>query len=415
VFRKGDMVFQVASGETASASEASCRRRLANARSVPAAIELTIAFPDQGFIELDATGPGVALTRRYPLTSYPASDRPLSPGSLEKVFRRTGETPFTLDALHVGTLPAVVIPPSELNAVRRDFYGELASALGAGRDRTRAVHRQQALADLLPAVPPRPAAKTALCVGLGAPRDLHLLRDVSINEVALPLTPGALARLESGGRGDARQVERIIWELPPAIFATDQPAFHAEIEQLTGRGFRRFRLQNLGQFQLFAGLDNLELEAGARLFSLNSQALLAWGELGCSSATACLEDDRDNLADLLRRPVDIPLAITVYANPVLMVSRIPLKGVKPERPLLSDRGDAYRVIQRGGLTSVRPEQDFSLLGHLGELRGLGCSRFLVELAHHGPFSPAGRQVLAALAKDQPLAGTSPFNYLLGMT
>jgi hypothetical protein len=37
------------------------------------------------------------------------------------------------------------------------------------------------------------------------------------------------------------------------------------------------------------------------------------------------------------------------------------------------------------------------------------------LAQVGPFSPAGRQILAALGKDQPLAGTSPFNYLLGMT
>jgi len=75
----------------------------------------------------------------------------------------------------------------------------------------------------------------------------------------------------------------------------------------------------------------------------------------------------------------------------------------------------YRVLQRGGLTSVRPEQDFSLIGHLAELRSLGCGRFLIELAQHGPFTPAGRQVLAALAKDQPLAGTSPFNYLHGMT
>jgi len=130
---------------------------------------------------------------------------------------------------------------------------------------------------------------------------------------------------------------------------------------------------------------------------------------------ACLEDDRDNLADLLRRPADIPLAVTVYANPALMVSRIPLKGVKPERPLLSDRGDAYRVIQRAGLTTVRPEQDFSLCGHLAELRAFGCSRFLVELAHVGPFSPAGRQALAAVTRDQEILGASPFNYLLGMT
>lgn len=414
-FHKGDMVFQVASGETATASEASCRKRLAQARAVPGSVTLTIAFPDAATIELTATAPGVALTRRYPISSYPASDRPLAAASLEKVFRRTGETPFTLGELQASGLPAIVVPPSELNTVRREFYAELASELGAGRSRARAERLRLALADLLPAASARPVPKPVVGVGLGAPRDLHLLRDAGIDEVTLPLTPGALNRLETGGRGDARQVGRIVWELPPAIFDGDWPAYQAEVALLAGRGFRRFRLQNLGQFPLFADRADFELEAGARLFSLNSQALLAWREFGCTSAVACLEDDRDNLADLFRRAAGIPLAVTVYANPVLMVSRIPLKSVKPERPLLSDRGDAYRVVQRGGLTTVRPEQDFSLLGHLAELRGLGCGRFLVELSHHGPFSPAGRQVLAALAKDQPVAGTSPFNYLLGMT
>ena len=414
-FRKGDMVFQVAAGETATASEAACRKRLAAARRAPVPVELTILFPDAGTIELTATGAGISMSHRYPVSSYVATDRPLSAESLEKVFRRSGDQPFTLRALHAGTLPAVVVPPSELNAVRREFYGAIAAALGAGQSRTRSERLRQAQAELLPAAPVRPAAKPIVCVGLGAPRDLHLLRDPQVDEVALPLTPGALARLETGGRGDARQTARILWELPPAIFDSDWPAYREEVTLLAGRGFRRFRLHNLGHFALFAELAGVELEAGARLFSLNSQALLTWRELGCSSAVACLEDDRDNLGDLFRHPAGIPLTVTVYANPVLMVSRIPLKAVKSERPLVSDRGEGYRVLQRGGLTSVRPEQDFSLLGHLAELRSLGCGRFLVELAHHGPFTPAGRQVLAALAKDQPLAGTSPFNYLHGMT
>ncbi|MHB8709533.1 MAG: DUF3656 domain-containing U32 family peptidase [Desulfuromonadales bacterium] len=414
-FHKGDMVFQVASGEAVTSSEAACRKRLAKVRAVPGRIALTVAFPSPDAIELTASGTGVALTRRYPITSYPASDRPLSAESLDKIFRRTGETPFTLGVLHADALPAVVVPPSELNAVRRQFYDELAGELGAGKIQARTERLRQAQAELLAAAPPHPVPRPVVCVGLAAPRDLHLLRDAGIDEVTLPLTPGALARLETGGRGDTRQLNRIIWELPPAIFDGDWPAWQTEVTQLAGRGFRRFRLQNLGQFPLFADMAEGELEAGARLFSLNSQALLAWREFGCTSAVACLEDDRDNLADLLKRPAGISLAVTVYANPVLMVSRIPLKGVKPDRPLLSDRGDAYRVVQRGGLTTVRPEQDFSLLGHLAELRGLGCGRFLVELAHQGPFSPAGRQVLAALAKDQPVPGTSPFNYLLGMT
>jgi len=414
-FRKGDLVFQVASGETATTSEAACRKRLSGVRATPGTIDLTVDFPADDTIELQACGAGVALTRRYPVSSFPAADRPLAVASLEKVFRRSGEAPLALGTLHTGRLPAVVVPPSELNAVRRDFYAELTAEFGRGQAMGRSQRLQEARAGLLPAVAPQSVAKAAICVGLGAPRDLHLLRDPAVDEVTLPLTPGALGRVEGGIRGDARQLQRIIWELPPAIFDSDWESYREEVARLHVRGFRRFRAQNLGELPLFAGFSEVEIEAGARLFSLNSQALLAWRELGCCGAVACLEEDRENLADLLNRQPGIPLSVTVYANPVLMVSRIPLKGLKPDRPLVSDRGDAYRVIQRGGMTTVRPEQDFSLCGHLGELRARGCSRFLVELAHVGPFSQIGRQVLTAVARDQVLPGTSPFNYLLGMT
>jgi len=97
-----------------------------------------------------------------------------------------------------------------------------------------------------------------------------------------------------------------------------------------------------------------------------------------------------------------------------MVSRIPLRSVKAEHPLVSDRDEAYRVDNRGGLTVVRPEQDFSLLGHLGELQKMGCSRFIVDLAHLGASSAEGRRVLAACAQDALLPGTSSFNYLQEM-
>jgi putative protease len=165
---------------------------------------------------------------------------------------------------------------------------------------------------------------------------------------------------------------------------------------------------------LFDGAEGLALESGYRLFTTNSQAACAWRELGLSAATLYVEDDRDNLAAVLNRETELPLAVTVYANLPMMVSRIPLRSVKPEHPLVSDRDEAYRVENRTGLTVVRPEQDFSLVGHLGELQKMGCSRFIVDLAHLGATSAEGRRVLAAFAQDAILPGTSTFNYLQEM-
>jgi putative protease len=72
------------------------------------------------------------------------------------------------------------------------------------------------------------------------------------------------------------------------------------------------------------------------------------------------------------------------------------------------------VDQRGGLTIVQAETDFSLLGRLDELRNMGCRSFIVDLSHIGPFSPEGKKVLEALRRGQDVPGTSPFNYERGM-
>jgi putative protease len=136
--------------------------------------------------------------------------------------------------------------------------------------------------------------------------------------------------------------------------------------------------------------------------------------LGAAEATLYIEDDRDNLRQILQRECGLHLALTVYGSVPLITSRIPIRGVRPDTPLLSDRNDAYRVSQRGGLTVIAPEVDFSLLGRLGEIQATGCGRFILELNHLGPFSPEGKRVLEALRKGNEVPGTSPFNFEMGM-
>jgi putative protease len=107
-------------------------------------------------------------------------------------------------------------------------------------------------------------------------------------------------------------------------------------------------------------------------------------------------------------------AVTVYASVPLITSRIRIRGVRPDSPVLSDKGDAYRVNGRSGLTVVSSDADFSLLGRLAELQALGCGDFTVDLSHFGPFSPAGKRVLEALRRDGVVPGTSLFNFEGGM-
>lgn len=410
-FKVGDAVFKVSSEQAFTLSEAACRRRLEQAPPALQEVTLGITMPTTGELHLHAHCAGFGLEADFAVESFPAKERPLDAATLESVFARTAGAPFRLAGLTAENLPAVVIPPSRLKEIRRDFYRRLEADLTEAQTRRRHAAQQGALAELLPALPPRPAGSRRLGVIIPGPREAQLLANPDVERLLLPLTLGAVHELERGGRRLTTQADQVVWDLPLVILDTQWPNFREAVTLLCQRGFRHFRLNNLGHFELFAELPETVLSTGYRLFSLNSQALLAWKELGASEATLYIEDDRANLGELLARETGLELAVTVYAPVPLITSRIPIRGVRADSPVVSDRGEQYRVEQRGGLSVLSSETDFSLLGHLPELQAAGAERMIIDLSHLGAFSPRGRQVLEAWRRGQDLPGTSPFNFL----
>jgi collagenase-like PrtC family protease len=317
----------------------------------------------------------------------------------DKVFKVGGKAAFTLspEACRV-TLAQVVVP--EKSPAQKE---SLAQA------------RQQALAALLPGSAPQAAADRILIVRGKETRDFLILDEPGVAELELPLTPEAMASLKKVDTRLADWQGRVIWEIPPLLFGSEWDEYRRAVGMLAGQGFNKFRLNNLGHIPLFAGLSGLTLRGGFRCYTLNSQAALAWQELGLAELTADLEDDRKNLQELFRRAEYLPpLAVTVYSPLPVMLSRIPVRGVRPGSVLRAEGGEGYRVFQHHGLTEVLAEQDFSLLGHLAELKSMGCGRLIADLSYCGAMSAKGRQVLAALDADQPLPEITGFNYQRGL-
>ncbi|MDH3997496.1 MAG: U32 family peptidase [Desulfuromonadales bacterium] len=410
-FRQGDLIFKVSSGKAFNLSQSACRKRLDTVSPGKVVFDLDVAVTPER-IDLSASALGVTLKRSFEIESFPAKDRPLSQQVLAKAFGKTADLPLTLGQLHCGELPPIVLPLSRLNAIRREFYAELAEPLEERQHQARTEHRRKAMADLVAGAEPKEQAPQFGIV-VSNPREWSAVATQSDIDVLIPLLPGAEESLGKPGRSTKPQ--QVIWELPLTIFDCDWPLYQATIERLYEQGFRRFRLQNIGQFELFSALDQAELECGYRLFTTNSQAGCAWKELGATAATLYVEDDSANMALLLKSAIGIPLKVTAYANLPMMLSRIPLRGVKSDRPLLSDRQEGYRVEQKRGITSVRPEQDFSLSGQLDALAQMGCHHFIVDLSHCGAASNQGRQVRDAIAKNEAIPATSSFNFNQEMT
>lgn len=275
----------------------------------------------------------------------------------------------------------------------------------------------EALAALLPENLVEPATGLELTVRGRDPRDIGLL-DQEEEEVArleLPLNAGNLVSLKSEEKRLSRVQGRLIWDIPAMLFGPEWAEYRRGVRMLHSFGYRQFRINNLGHIPLFAGLDQVTLSGGFRCYSLNSQAALAWQELGLGELTISLEDGRDNIRDLLHRPLTIPMILTVYGPVVLLLSRIPFKGLRSGQVLSTDREETYCLVTDSGLTEIVNGRDFSLVGRLRELRELGCSRIVVDLSHCGAVSARGRQVLAALKEDRPVPDTFFFNYVQGLS
>jgi putative protease len=173
-------------------------------------------------------------------------------------------------------------------------------------------------------------------------------------------------------------------------------------------GFRRFEAANLSHFELLHGLEDLRISTWHRCFSLNSQALAAWKDLGVEAATLYLEDDSSNIAGLLACGIDIEQRLLVYSALPVMTTKIRIKDVHANTPLRSDRGESYRVTSQDGLQTISSALPFSLTARHSELKQKGCSSFVIDLSEE-PREKWG-EIIAAFRSGRELSGTTEFNY-----
>jgi putative protease len=140
--------------------------------------------------------------------------------------------------------------------------------------------------------------------------------------------------------------------------------------------------------------------------------MMAWYELGVTTATLYIEDDVENMGALLAAPVPMRRRVLVYGGVPAMTTRVAIKGVKGDAPLVSDRGEEYEVAVRGDLTTITPAVRFSITHFRTRLQEAGCGSFVVDLSQAN--REQWRPILDALARGEGIPGTSEFNFVMGL-
>ena len=282
------------------------------------------------------------------------------PAALQTTFSKLGDTPFKLRRLvHDG--PAVFVPVSQLNALRRDLMAALEQQLREAREK----HVEQALSSLSLSNP----ESCLLLPSAGTPPFLLKTDQPSALLAAFPGgdLPRVTELIVELGRESAEQVEAALAQLPERIAirlalpmitrAWDREELTAQIRRFFDAGHRRWEAANLSALELIPRAADLDLSADWPLYTLNSAALAEWRAHGLSRCTVSPEDTAENIAALAARhpfalvwPVhrDPPLFLSESCPHAAQTGRCP--GPEncdfTEESFVSKTGEAVRTVNR---------------------------------------------------------------------
>lgn len=278
------------------------------------------------------------------------------PAAIRTAFSKLGDTPFELRHLSQEG-PALFIPVSQLNTLRRALAAALEKALRAAREETVAA----ALASLdVPAA--KPAAKAAEAFLLKTDQPSALLAAFPGGDI-----PRVTELIIELGRETTAAIEAALAGLPPRIAVRlalpvitrswDREQLTVQIRHFFDAGHRRWEAANLSALEFIPRADDLDLSADWPLYVLNSSALAELGERGFSRFTVAPEDPVENIAALAARhpfslvwPVhrDPPLFISESCPHAARLGRCP--GTKhcdfTEQSFISKAGEAVKTINR---------------------------------------------------------------------
>ena len=408
----GDLIFKLSSGKSFTKSKEACRRRLNAAPVRSHGVELTIHCADNSLV-VAAELNGICFKRTYPVEMFPAKRSPLNREALQNVFTKTTNPVLTLSSLNTQKLPPVVIKPSRLKEIRRDFYKLLFKEFVEEQNmcRARRVAAIQSSIQGNDKLTKKIEKTERLFVSSDAINDLDAVNDYTDITFQLPLTADMLNSVLK----KAIHQKRIIWELPSICFDGEWAALQAIVLCAIEAGFLQFSVNSLAHVKLFNGHYEVLLIGGKWLYTLNSQAMEAASGLNIKQWSLSIEDDRENIKNLLGNRDTDKLLMTVYSPVDLFTSRIKPAIAEHSFILENDKGGLLTLTQKGKMTVTQAEKPFSLLGKLQQLRKMGCVNFVLDLKGNGLLSEHGQEVLQAYYEDRTLAGTTLFNYTRGLS
>ena len=260
-----------------------------------------------------------------------AQNTATTPERAEAALCKTGGTPFEITKIECDIDEGLMLPASQLNALRRQLLEEVLA------ERSRIIPHKFKSTEL-PKPKPRLGAEPVLRVRLE--KLSQLSRELySATSIVLPLD-------EIDEIGDIRGLnpDKIILELP-RIFFGDSAIMREQLEIARDIGINKVLAGNLGGIGLARELG-FEWHGDFTLNLTNELATEELNRLGCKSVTASIECSITRLRRL--GTAEIPVGAVGYGYLPLMATRCRPAGMESDEGALTDRlGNSFRVAKTG--------------------------------------------------------------------
>lgn len=178
---------------------------------------------------------------------------------------------------------------------------------------------------------------------------------------AIPVVPVAVEVRNADELAEARTAlgERLIAALPPVLYEGDLPGAAAVCAACAGSGIP-LEANGWDGWQLAREAGCTALSGGPGLAVVNAGAARALHTRGCLQVHASAEADQGKLGDLCSAS-DVPLVLTVFARPALMLTRAWSKAPPWE---MTDARESIRIAprQEGPVVALRPTAPFDWRG-----------------------------------------------------
>lgn len=257
--------------------------------------------------------------------------------------------------------------------------------------------------------------KPELWYRIAKAEDVLTMSPLRPDKIILPLTRSNVKRMARLHRKIKPSSSRlIVWALPPLIFEQDLDEFKLDLNTLKKNDQNSFMISNIGHFDLIrhlkAGRGKPIIYADHRLNCLNTACEAQLKSMGAAGVTISIESDRHNLEKIFSRKSSIDRLVYLYGQPALFTSRLNPPGLKDNIPLISPRGERFRIRHEREAFQLVAQTPVYLAPLIKSKFKDGIKALIIDLESERNPAEAGRRIKEAVSKNRPIKGASKFNY-----